>query len=99
MPRELVKMCAMVLTANGQHPSSGGGGSLVYLWLAAGLLVLEKVLKTQEIRAVQKRPCCVSWADKTQVLSHDQTRQGSVLCLTNTSTLGIQKQDHQVGKR
>ncbi len=41
-----------------------------------------------------KSPCCVSWADKTQALSCEQTRQGSVLCLANTSTKGIQKLDH-----
>jgi hypothetical protein len=41
-----------------------------------------------------KRPCCVSWADKTQAVSCEQTRQGSILCLANTLTQGIQKQDH-----
>ena len=38
-----------------------------------------------------KSPCCVSWADETQAVSREQTRQGSILCLTNTSTQGIQK--------
>jgi hypothetical protein len=42
----------------------------------------------------RKRPCCVSWADKTQAVSCEQTRQGSILCLANTLTQGIQKQDH-----
>ncbi len=41
-----------------------------------------------------KRPCCISWADETQAESCEQTRQGSILCLANTSTQGIQKQDH-----
>ncbi len=37
-----------------------------------------------------KSPCCVSWADKTQDVSCEQTRQGPVICLVNMSARGIQ---------
>jgi hypothetical protein len=41
-----------------------------------------------------KSLCCISWPDKTQAVSHEQMRQGSVLCLTIMLTRSIQKQDH-----
>ncbi len=37
-----------------------------------------------------KSLCCVSWADKTQDVSCEQTRQGPIVCLVNTSAQGIQ---------
>jgi hypothetical protein len=41
-----------------------------------------------------KSPCCVLWADETQALSYEKTRQGPTLRHVNTSLEGIQKQNH-----
>jgi hypothetical protein len=41
-----------------------------------------------------KSPCCVSWADETQALSCEKTRQGPTPLHANTSLEGIQKKNH-----
>jgi hypothetical protein len=46
-----------------------------------------------------KSPCCVLWADETQALSHEKTRQGPTLRHANTSLEVIQKQNHMAKPR
>jgi hypothetical protein len=41
-----------------------------------------------------KSPCCVSWADETQALPREKTRQGPTPHHANTSLEGIHKQTH-----
>jgi hypothetical protein len=41
-----------------------------------------------------KSLCCVLWADETQALSCEKTRQGPTLLHTNTPLEGIQKKNH-----
>jgi hypothetical protein len=50
----------------------------------------ERTKNTREKGGQNKSPCCVSWADKTQDVSREQTRQGPVVCLVKTSAGGIQ---------
>jgi hypothetical protein len=52
--------------------------------------VEEHTKNAREKGRQNKSPYCVLWADKTQDVSCEQTRQGLVLCLVNTSTGGIQ---------
>ena len=46
-----------------------------------------------------KSLCCVSWADETQALSCEKTRQGPTPHHANTSLEGIQKQNHMTKPR
>ncbi len=46
-----------------------------------------------------KSPHCALWADKTQDMYHEQTRQGPVLCLENMLTKNRTTQTNHVGKR
>jgi hypothetical protein len=54
----------------------------------------ERMKNTREKEGQNKSPCCVSWADETQAVSHEKTRQGSTPCHAKMSLEGIQKQNH-----
>jgi hypothetical protein len=56
----------------------------------------ERTKNTREKGGKNKSLCCVSWADETQAVSHEKTRQGSTVHHAKTSLEGIQKQNHVV---
>ncbi len=88
----------------------GGAGVLiivVVIALSKGLLVAviancivgEHAKNARGKGRQNKSPCCVSWADETQALSCEKTRQGPTLHHANTSLEGIQKQNHMAKPR
>jgi hypothetical protein len=54
----------------------------------------ERAKNAREKGGQNKSLCCVLWADETQALSCEKTRQGPILRHANTSLEGIQKQKH-----
>ncbi len=54
----------------------------------------EHMKNASEKGGQNKSPCCVSWADETQAVSHEKTRQGSTPHHAKTSLEGIKKQNH-----
>ncbi len=54
----------------------------------------EHMKNLREKGGQNKSPCCVSWADETQAVSHEKSRQGSTPRHAKTSLKGIQKQNH-----
>ncbi len=51
----------------------------------------ECMKSTRKKKGRNKSPCCVSWGDETQAVSHEKTRQGSTPRHAKTSLEGIQK--------